>query len=261
MKRIWAVVLRQLYLFPKSLWRMADIFYWPVLDLLLWGFLTLYLQQNPNALSHVGAFLLGALILWDIMSRSQQAVSVSFLEEIWSRNLLNLFARPLGPGEFLAATMVLSFFKLLTAGVLTMALAWVFYSFNILSLGLYLFSFVLALVAMGWSVGIVTTGLVLRFGQKAEITAWGLMFLFQPFSAVFYPVSVLPPFLRPVSYAIPATHVFEGMREVLLTGRTSLPTLLLPWALNAVYLSVALAFFYSMYNAARLTGRLAKLGE
>ncbi|MBI4056173.1 MAG: ABC transporter permease [Elusimicrobia bacterium] len=259
--RIWAILLRHLYLYPKSMSRIMEIFYWPVLDLLVWGFLTLYIDKNPGMINRFSGFLLGAMIFWDILFRSQQAVSISFIEEMWSRNLLNLFTSPLTPKEFLTATMALSFVKLLTSGVVTIFLAWNFFSFNIFRMGLYLFPFVLNLVVMGWIIGIMTTGIVLRYGERAEVMAWGLALLLQPFSAVFYPVSILPGFLKPVALALPATHVFEGMREVLLGNPLSLNQILVPSFLNAIYLVLAFIFFHKMFESAREHGRLAKLGE
>jgi len=261
MNRIWAILLRHLYLYPRSASRLMEIFYWPVLDLLVWGFLTVYLARNPGAMPHWTGFLLGAMILWDILFRSQQAVCISFLEEVWSRNLLNLFASPLSPGEFLGATMILSFVKFLLAGCVATLLAWGLYGFNLLSLGAYLLPLVLNLVVMGWSIGVFTTAVILRYGERAEVLAWGVALLVQPFAAVFYPVDVYPEKLRPLALALPPTHVFEGMREVLLRGRTSIVSVAVASALNLAYLSASLAFFFFMYHQARVQGRLTKLGE
>ncbi|MBI4051808.1 MAG: ABC transporter permease [Elusimicrobia bacterium] len=259
--RIWAVLLRHLYLYPKSASRIMEIFYWPVLDLLVWGFLTLYIVQHPNGISRFSGYLLGAMIFWDMLFRSQQAISISFLEEVWSRNLLNLFTSPLKPIEFLLATMTLSFVKLLTAGAVTVFLAWAFFSFNLFKMGTYLFPFVLNLVAMGWAVGIVTTAIILRYGERAEVMAWGLALLIQPFAAVFYPVSVLPWFLKPVALALPATYIFEGMREVLMAGNLNPKQIWIPTLLNGFYLFMAFLFFKMMFQSARIHGRLTKLGE
>ena len=255
------MLLRHLYLYPRSPSRLMEIFYWPVLDLLVWGFLTVYLSSRPGAVGFWTAFLLGAMILWDILFRSQQAVCLSFLEEVWSRNLLNLFASPLSPGEFLASTMILSFVKFLLAGAVTVSLAWALYSFNLFTLGLWLIPLVFNLIAMGWVIGIATTGIILRYGEKAEVLAWGLALLIQPFAAVFYPVSVLPSVLRPVAYALPCTYVFEGMREVIASGTTGPARMTIPFVLNAVYLGCAWLFFKLMYRQAQDQGLLTKLGE
>jgi ABC-2 type transport system permease protein len=260
-KRIEAVLLRHLYLYPRSVSRWMEVFYWPALDILVWGFLTVFIARNPGVMPHWTSFLLGAMIFWDILFRSQQAVSISFLEEVWSRNLLNLFASPLSPLEFLSATMILSFIKFLGGAAVAALMAGFFYGFNILSLGWWLIPLVLNLVAMGWIIGIVTTGVILRFGEKVEVLAWGLALLIQPFAAVFYPVSVLPAALRPLAYALPCTYVFEAMRALLSHGQIQLASLGPAFALNAAYLLAALAFFHEMYRQAQVRGLLTKLGE
>ncbi len=259
--RIIAVLWRHLYLYPTSPSRLMEIFYWPVLDLLIWGFLTIYLGRHPGAVSQWTAFFLGAMILWDILFRSQQAVCLSFLEEIWSRNLLNLFASPLSPGEYIIATMLLSFVKFLLAGTVTVSLAWILFSFNIFELGLWLIPLVLNLIAMGWVIGIATTGIILRYGERAEVLAWGLALLIQPFSAVFYPVSALPSWLQPVCYALPCTYVFEGMREVFVRGAPSAMNFWPPIFLNIALLMASWAFFKIIYRQAQEQGLLTKLGE
>ena len=259
--RILAIMLRHLYLYRRSLSRLMEIFYWPMLDLFLWGFITLFLERFDAEMPHFLAFFLGALILWDILYRSQQGISISFLEEVWSRNLLNLFVSPLRPGEFLIATMAVSIFKLFTASLLLMVMAWLLYSFNILVLGLALLPFVLNLMIFGWAIGVVTAAVILRFGQKAEMMAWGLAFLFQPVSAVFYPVSVLPEWLQTIAWWIPATPVFEGMRGVILTGEFPLAELIRAASLNALYLFAATCFFYYTFRVAKEKGLLLKVGE
>jgi ABC-2 type transport system permease protein len=259
--RVFAIVMRHLYLYKRSLSRLMEIFYWPLLDLLVWGFITIYLNQFKGTLPNFLGFFLGALILWDILYRSQQGISISFLEEVWSRNLLNLFVTPLRPGEFLVATMLISIFKLFTAGIATVALAWLLYSFNIFIMGLALLPFVLNLMVFGWAIGVSTTAVILRFGQKAEIMAWGLAFLFQPVSAVFYPVSVLPEWLQQIAWWVPATPVFEGMRTVIQSGDFPLQELLWSFWLNLLYLSAAVLFFYYTFRVAKQKGLLLRVGE
>ncbi|MBC7365113.1 MAG: ABC transporter permease, partial [Candidatus Aminicenantes bacterium] len=216
--RISAMFLRHIYLYRHSLTRLVEIFYWPLLDLLVWGFVSIYISrlsaEGKNTPNFLGIFL-GALILWDILFRSQQGISVSFLEEVWARNFLNLFVSPLTISEYLLSMMLVSIFKVLVVFLTSALLAWVLYSFNLFILGISLLPFVLNLVILGWAIGIFTTALILRFGQQAEVLAWGVAFLFQPVSAVFYPVSVLPNFLQKVAMFIPASYVFEGMRAVI----------------------------------------------
>jgi ABC-2 type transport system permease protein len=259
--RIYAIFLRNAYLYKRSLPRLMEIFYWPLLDLLLWGFITLYLTRSGKNLPNFVAFFIGALILWDILFRSQLGISVSFLEDVWARNFLNLFVSPLTPLEYIFSLMAVSLFKILIAGSVMSLLAWAFYSFNIFVIGISLLPFILNLVILGWTIGIFTTSLILRFGQQAEILAWGIAILFQPISAVFYPVSVLPRVLQKIALINPASYVFEGMREVITSSALPLPKLIWAFGINAVYIFLAFALFCRILAIVKKKGLLARIGE
>src|SRR5947199_10556482 len=133
------------------------ICYWRFLDLLVWWFSTVYLMRLQWQLPGVVTFFLGARILWDVLFRAQQGITISFLEEIWARNLMNLFASPLKPSEFLAATMAMSVFKVAAVSIVMVVAALVFYSYNIFVIGLSLIPSVLNVIVSGWTIGVVTT--------------------------------------------------------------------------------------------------------
>ena len=256
--RILALLLRQMYLYRRSLIRSLEIVYWPVMELLVWGFVSLYVARLRGGGAAAIAFFLGGLILWDIFYRAQQAISVSFLEDIWTRNLPNVFVTPISTAEYLYATMVLGIMKVTVTGLLLSVLAAVLYAFNIFRYGLPLVPFVASLLLSAWGMGIITTALILRYGQGAEVLAWAVAFLFQPFSAVFYPVTVLPPPLRPLAWALPTTHAFEGMRAVL--AGQGIPWHHVVWAAatNAILLGVAAAVFAWVMRIARELGLLLR---
>ena len=209
--RINALITRHLYLYRRSLARVMEIFYWPFLDLVIWGFITTYLMQFEGELHGAVTWFLGALILWDVLFRAQQGITISFLEEIWARNLLNLFGSPLKPSEFLAATMALSVFKVAAVAVVMVVAALLFFDYNVFKIGLFLVPFVLSLLVAGWVIGVLTTSLILRFGQEVEVLAWGLVFLFQPISCVFYPMDVLPGWLQAIAWMNPAAHALTDL--------------------------------------------------
>jgi len=259
--RIIALISRYLYLYRRSLPRIMEIFNWPFLDLVIWGFITLYLAKNQAHVPGFVTFFLGALILWDMLFRAQQGVTISFLEELWARNLMNLFASPLTPGEFLSATIAMSIFKVVCVSVIMGACAWLFYDYNVLILGLWLLPFILNLVIMGWVIGVLTTSLIMRFGQEAEILAWSMVFLFQPISCVFYPLEVLPVWLQGAAWMNPATHVFEGMRAVLSGSGSPLEHLAWAAGLNAVLLIAMVALFYKTFAYCKVQGSLVRVGE
>lgn len=259
--RISALIARHLFLYRRSFPRLLEIFYWPLLDLVVWGFITIYLAQEGKGMHGAVTFFLGALIFWDILFRAQQGIAISFLEEIWSRNLMNLFASPLTAGEFLAATMVMSILKVAAVSIIMAFAALLFYSYNVFIMGLTLIPFVLNLIAAGWLIGILTMSVIMRFGQQAEVLAWGLVFLFQPISCVFYPMSVLPAWLTPLAFANPAAHVFEGMRGVLLDH--TVPLAHLGWAtgLNVLYLLLMIALYQYTFAVCKDRGTLVRVGE
>jgi ABC-2 type transport system permease protein len=260
LKRIGALALRYTFLYTRSVPRVAEMFFWPVMDLLVWGFITVYLIRMDNRVPAMVTFLLGSMIFWDILYRAQQAVTISFLEDIWARNLLNIFIAPIRIGEFIAATYVVGFVKILITVAVLASLAWWFYSWNLFQMGFSLIPLFINLLLMGWAVGMVTTALIMRWGQSAEALAWGIPFLIQPVCAVFYPLEVLPKWIQPISLSIPATHVFEGMRQVLRGGGLAPNHLAWAFGLNIVYLIAAALFFRYMFNVAREKGLLAKLG-
>ncbi len=238
-----------------------EIFYWPLLDLMLWGFVGLYLTRFRGNVPNFVAYFLGALILWDILFRSQQGISVSFLEDLWSHNLVNIFISPLSPVEYVLSLLVMSLIKLGLASFVLTVLAYFLYSFNIFTIGPALIPLALNLIIMGWSIGIITTAIILRYGQQAEVLAWGLALLFQPISAVFYPVSVLPVWLQHVVAFIPSAHVFEGMRAVIAGGPFPIAHLVMAFLLNIGYVAVSVIFFSWNFKGVKEKGLLVKTGE
>ena len=259
--RILALLTRHLYLYKRSFARLLEIFYWPLLDLVVWGFITIYLAKQGTQLHGAVSFFLGALILWDVLFRAQQGIALSFLEEMWARNLMNLFASPLTVGEYLAATMLMSIFKVIAVATLMIFFALNFYSYDIFVVGISLIPFVLNLIVSGWIIGVLTTSIIMRFGQQAEVLAWGMVFLFQPISCVFYPLEVLPPFLQKIAWVVPPAHIFEGMRTVLLTEGFPFEHIMWATGLNAVYLVLMVLWFYHTFNICKERGMLVRVGE
>jgi len=259
--RILSYTTRHLYLYKRSLPRLMEIFYWPLLDLLIWGFISTYLSAYQGALPKFIGFIIGALIMWDILFRSQQGLTISFLEDMWSRNLLNLFVSPLSVLEYICSLLVVSIVKLVFSTGMMIALAWLLYSYNIFEVGIYIVPLAANLIVMGWAIGIITTGIILRYGQEAEVLAWGIAFLFQPFSAVFYPVDILPPAVQTITKFIPSAHIFEGMRQVISTGTFPMEHFVWAVALNIIYLILAVWFFCWNFKAVKKKGILANVGE
>jgi len=256
--RVSGMLLRYVYLHRRSMSRLGEILFWPVMNLLLWGFLTAYMQRL--VLPDVVLYFLGAMILWDMFYRAQIAVSLSLTEEMWVKNILNLLIAPLSMYELVLAMCCVGATKALINAVVLGVLAYVLHAFNILSLGLTFVPCFLNLLLFAWAVGMVTMAVILRYGVAGEALAWGLPFLIQPFSAVFYPLDVFPPWLQLVARALPSSYIFESMRAVLRTGSADPFMLLAALGLNIVYLSAGAAFFGWMLQRVRRQGHLSRLG-
>jgi ABC-2 type transport system permease protein len=260
-KRVWVMVLRYVFIYRRSPIRLIEVLFWPTMSLLVWGFITTFLQRSTEGdLTRFITFLIGAMICWDILFRAQQGVSLSFLEDVWARNLLNIFCAPVRLSEYVLATFL---FGLIRVGMTLMflcLLAWLLYHFNFFALGVALIPFIANLLMLGLTLGIITIAVVLRFGNGAEPFAWALPFMLQPVSAVFYPVSVLPEAMQKVAWAIPSTYVFEGMREVIRTGTILWDNLAWAAGLNITYLAAAMSLLLHMLHVARDRGLLGKWG-
>jgi len=256
---IWALVLRYIFLYTRNPVRLVEMVFWPVVDLLVWGNLTLFIQSNSDAkFAQYIVFLLGAMILWDIMFRAQQGVAISFLEDVWTRNLLNIFVAPVRTTEYLSATFAVGLLRIAVTGVVLGSIAWFGYAFNIFVLHWWLVPFFLNLMVFGWALGMISTALILRWGQAAESLAWAVPFFIQPVVAVFYPVAQMPGWSQPIALAFPATHIFEGMREVMKTGTMSWSHLTIAMLLNVLYLVAAGALFFWILQLTRKRGLLTK---
>jgi len=260
-RRIGAMILRYWYLLLSSWPRLLELMYWPILQVITWGFLQSYIAQNAGFFARAGGTLIGAVILWDILFRGQLGFSVSFLEEMWARNLGNLMMSPLKPIEFLLALMAMSLVRLALGVIPMILLAFYVFHFNFLGLGLPAIAFFCNLIFTSWAVGIFVSGLVLRNGLGAESIVWTLMFALLPLACVYYPVKVLPLWLQHAAWCLPPTYVFEGLRALLSEHVFRADLMVFALAINAVLLVASFAAFIGLLNSARRHGSLLGGGE
>ena len=259
--RIGAMILRYWYLMLSSWPRLTELVYWPTLQIVSWGFLQVYISQNAGFFARAGGTFIGAIMLWDILFRGQLGFSISFLEEMWARNLGNLMMSPLKPIEFLLALMIMSLIRLAIGVIPMILIALFFFHFNLIGLGLPLIAFFCNLIFTSWALGIFVSGLVLRNGLGAESIVWSLMFGILPLVCVYYPVTVLPHWLQVVAWALPPTYVFEGMRALLIDHTFRADLMIDALAINAVLLIAAFAAFMALLNSGRRAGSLLQSGE
>jgi ABC-2 type transport system permease protein len=256
--RVGAIVMRQFYLYRGSPQRILPMFAWVAIDILLWGFITRYLNQ----VSHVGfnfvPALLGAVLLWDFLTRIMQGVTMAFFEDVWSRNFLNLFATPLQTSEYLTGLVITGMASSLLGLVAMLSLATAAFGLSFLTYGAALVPFLLVLFLTGIALGILGAGIVLRLGPASEWLIWPIPSLVSPFVGVFYPISVLPRWMQVISHALPPSYVFAGMRTVVAGGQPPWGELALGGVMAVIYVILACLFFASVYRYAIRTGLIAR---
>jgi ABC-2 type transport system permease protein len=260
-RRVGAMCLRHLYILKGSWPRVLEMAYWPAVNMVVWGFTSQFFSANSSWVAQAAGVLIGAVILWDVMFRGNLGVSLSFMEEMWSRNLGHLSVSPLRPYELVASLICMSLIRTLIGVLPAAVLAIPLYGYSIFTLGLPLIAFWANLMVTGWAIGLAVSALVLRFGLGAESLAWVLVFAVAPVAGIYYPVATLPAWLQPVAWALPPAHVFEGMRAVMFGHGFRADLLLTATALNALYLTVGVALFLRVYHTARIRGQLLNVGE
>ncbi len=257
--RIMAVVVRHAYEARRNLDRVTDAIYWPVMDIVVWGFLAIYLARGGQMRPGLVSFLLGAAILWGMFRAFQRDMAVGFLAELWTRNLVNLFSTPLTVTEYMTGLIIVNLFKAMIGMIMAALIAWLCYSYNIFPAMPALAPFLFNLMLFAVAIGAIITGLIFRYSTRIQGLTWSLTGLLMPLSCVFYPISALPRYLRPAAWIMPTTQSFEGMRQALAGGGFSTRNFVWGIGLNGAYLIGAVMFFRAMFESARARGLLVKI--
>jgi len=257
-RRTYAIVLRHFYLIRGSIARVMPLFIWVVVDIILWGFLTRYLNSVSASSLNFVPMLLGAVLLWDFFMRVMQGVTMAFFEDVWARNFLNIFATPLTIAEYLSGLVISSIATSMIGLVFMLVLAMLVFGLSFAAYGLLIIPFMLVLFMFGIAMGIFGCAIVLRFGPASEWFIWPIPALVSPFVGVLYPLAVLPGWMRYISYLLPPSYVFEGMRSILATGNMDVTTLWWGLSLAVLYVVLACCFFTGIYHYAVRTGLIAR---
>ena len=260
-RRVRAVLRRHLYLILRSWTRIVSMMYYPTVTMVVWAFLTIYLAPTNSFLKSSPGFFIGAVLLWDVLFRGQLGVSLTFIEELYARNLGNLFVSPLTLGEFIAGQLTMSVVRALIGVGGACLFAYLLFRYSIFSMGFALIAFFVCLLVFGWAIGLAMSGMIMRLGLGAEELAWASIFVVAPVSGVYYPIAVLPGWMQSVAWVLPSAHVFEGMRAVLLHGEFPWQHLWAALGLDVVYLGLGAAVFAWAVRYARNHGTLLQMGE
>lgn len=253
LKRIQGVFFRYFNPLFRGSRFIADLFYWPFVDILLWGLTSLWIQKQ-QPVSNIPLILMTALIFWQITWRGSVDVSVNLLHEFWNRNLVNLFSTPLKISEWGLGIILLCLFKLVITIGFGALVVYLLYSLNVFTVGWTFLPFAVILLIFGWTVGFLASSAIIYWGNQMAEIAWMMAFVFAPFSAVFYPIDILPAWAQHISWCLPTTYVFEGMRKILANGTFDIAYFILSFGLPLLYLSVAFLLFTFMFEKSRAKG-------
>jgi ABC-2 type transport system permease protein len=253
-----AIVLRQAYLLRGSPARVIPLFAWVAIDIVLWGFITKFLSRISAPGFHLVPALLGAVLLWDFLTRVMQGITMAFFEDVWSRNFLNIFATPLSIGEYLGGLVATSILTSLIGLAVMLAVASGVFGLSFFSFGAPMAAFLMVLFLSGIALGVFAAGVVLRLGPASEWLIWPIPTLISPFVGVFYPLSTLPGWMQAISKALPPAYVFEGMRAVVAGKPAPLGELAWGAGLAVLYILAACAFFWRVHRYAIRTGLIAR---
>lgn len=255
---IRAIVLRQLYLLRGGPTRVLSLVIWVAIDIILWGFMTKYLNTVTAAGFDFVPVLLGAVLMWDFFTRVMFGVTMAFFEDVWSRNFLNIFGSPVSINEYLAGLVSSSIITSALGLLVMLVLAVVLFGLSFILYGGLLVPFLLVLFLFGIALGIVGCSFVLRFGPSAEWFVWPIPAILSPFAGVFYPITTMPPWIQWIAHALPPMYVFEGMRAIVTGEAMSMSSLAIGAALAVIYVLGASFVFTWVYRNAVRTGLIAR---
>lgn len=255
--RIKALLRNYYYFSINSVDRIFDVLYWPILDILIWGFMTHFISgiSDFNLLS----VILGGIIMWVFVWRGAQDIVVYLLESYWSRSIYHLFITPVRGSEMIVSLCLLGVLRSLVSFALLGTLSFFLYSFNILTFNpVHALMFIAILLLFAWGVGFFVSSLVFIFGSRVQVLAWSVIWILQPFSCVFYPLSALPPWAASIAQFLPTTHVFEGIRASMNGLPLDVSSLLYAFVGSVVFVILMGIWLTKSIKIARRIGTFAK---
>lgn len=256
-KRVKTIILHSWYHLNHAMETWIDLFWFSTIQIIVFGLISIYLIGSGN--TEQANHLLMGLVLWEVLLVGQYSVALGALWEIWSKSFSTMFITPLTLAEYLTGEMISGLIKAVAVFALTAILAYFLYGFSIFLLGFALIIFFVEIITFAWSAGMFIVGLIFRFGTNIQSLSWGLIFILQPLAAVFYPISVLPTYIRWISYIFPVTYIFEAARERLSTGNVNWNYLMIATVLNIVYFAASYLFVKKMLANAKKTGAFARM--
>lgn len=250
---IWGIVLRHARLWMHDPNFILSTLYWPLLDVVIWGFLSEWMQRAQNIPNFAAVTLLGILLL-QVSFRAPMIVIMGFLEEIWSNNLVNLFSLPLRLWQWIIGILIFTAIIATCVAVCSIVLIWLLYDIPLAKIVMAFLLFSPPLFMSGIWLGFMGLQAVVIFGKRAQEIGFMICWFFAPFSGAFYPLEALPSWGKTISYFIPMSYVLEGMRKYILADVHPLPYLIKGYTIAALYATLAIALFVYAFNRSKIKG-------
>ena len=259
--RIYGLFLRHFFLIKSSLPRILDLIYWPTIQIILWGFISLFFSTYSNYYNNTLGVILTCAILYDFLFRSSISFNMLFLEEIWSRNFTNLFIAPMRISEIIISLVVTALIRTLIGLVPAILITSPLFGISILNLGIPLLFLFLSLYIFGITLGLFVSSGLIRFGPSFENIAWSSLFLLAPLGCIYYPIEILPDFFQTIAKGLPLVYIFDETRNILLNSSVNYENIKQAYLLNFIYLVFGIGLFYLSFLKARVKGTLINMGE
>lgn len=253
-RRIFAMNKRYFYTLIHSYDRLSDMFYWPVIDILIWGLTGAYFAKLSSNPEQTITILLTGLIFWIITWRSQYEITVNLLSEMWDRNLVNIFSSPLSLSEWIVSVISYGALKMTVSLAFSAGTAFIFYKYAFFQFGWWILPITLSLLLTGWAIGFLVASILIRYGMKAQTLAWTGAYIIVPFSAIYFPLSILPDWAQKVAHLVPSSYIFEAMRGYIYTNTISIDKLLVSFGLNILYLILSIMLFVYCFKKSKQKG-------
>lgn len=258
--RIYAIILRYAIVGFRELSRLMNLFYFPILDVILWGYMSLWMQQSAPTTENITLVYLAAMVLWAVVWTVQMEFGMNLHEELESRNMVNLFSTPIKLSEWLIGNVMLSALKSILVALVSAGAARLLFGVNVFGLGINFIPLLLLINCSGLILGTFITGILIRAGLRISVLVWSLPYLLLTFSAPFYPTDVLPGWIQNIVKTLPMTHIFEALRHLIKYGTLPRKAIFMGTMLNFIYLIGAIGFIFYMFNRSKVRG-LAQLEQ
>ncbi len=252
--RVFAMIYRYAINLRHNFDRLADMFYWPAMDLFIWGLTGIYFAKLNPQIPHGEQIIITGVIFWIVIWRAQYEITTNLLSEMWDINLVNIFISPLTIVEWIIAVMIYGFSKMIVSLSFSALLAFILFDYSVLSFGIYLIPIVLSLLLTGWAGGFLVASFIIRYGTKIQTIAWMGVAIIAPFTALYYPLSTLPDWAQKIAIIVPSSYILENTRQILSTGTATYEKFIISFALNIFYLILSIWFFIFMFKKSKKRG-------